>query len=293
MKSFEYSRPSSFEEACQLLGRSKGRSKALAGGTDLLVQIKQEKIRPEAVVSLRDVPGLSFIRREDNQGVSIGAMTPLGVIEMSEEILNHWPAFTEATSRIGSVQVRSRATLGGNLCNAAPSADTASILIAYGATAILGDGKRDRSIPLEDFFTGPGETVLKTGELLREVRIPPVPARSFATYLKARRSRMDLAVVGVGLLAVFERKGEFCKDVRLVLGAVAPMPIRARDAERLAAGHRLDDDVIGKVSQRASEEADPISDVRSTTSYRRTLIRVLTGRALVAARSWAERGGSR
>ena len=115
MKSFEYFRPSSFEEACQLLGRSKGRSKALAGGTDLLVQLKQERIRPDAVVSLRDVPGLSFIRRGDNRGVSIGAMTPLGVIEMSDEILNHWPAFAEATSRIGSVQVRSRATLGGNL----------------------------------------------------------------------------------------------------------------------------------------------------------------------------------
>lgn len=293
MRAFDYVRPSSFEEACRLLRQSNGQRKALAGGTDLLVQIKQGKLHPKAVVSLRDIPELSFIRPAPERGVSIGAMTPLGVIETSKEILKGWPAVAEATSRIGSAQVRSRATLGGNLCNAAPSADTAPILIAYGATAVLGRGKTERSILLEDFFTGPGETELNPGELLKAVYVPPPPPRSFGTYLKASRSGMDLAVVGIGILVVFEPKGEVCRDLRLVLGAVAPTPMRARESEQMVTGRRLDDELIERVGHMASEETRPISDVRSTARYRRKLVNVLTRRALLGARSWAKGGGSR
>ncbi len=293
MRAFDYIRSSSFEEACRLLRQSNGQRKALAGGTDLLVQIKQGKLHPKAVVSLRDIPELSFIRPAPERGVSIGAMTPLGVIETSKEILKGWPALAEATSRIGSAQVRSRATLGGNLCNAAPSADTAPILIAYGATAVLGRGKTERSILLEDFFTGPGETELNPGELLKAVHVPPPPPRSFGTYLKASRSGMDLAVVGIGILVVFEPKGEVCRDLRLVLGAVAPTPMRARESEQMVTGRRLDDELIERVGHMASEEARPISDVRSTARYRRKLVNVLTRRALLGARSWAKGGGSR
>ena len=293
MKAFDYFRPSSFEEACRLVSQSNGRSKVLAGGTDLLVQIKQERLHPNALVSLRDVPGLSFIRVESDRGVAIGAMTPLRAIETSEEILKRCRAVSEAASWIGSVQVRSRATLGGNLCNAAPSADMAPILIGCGATTILSDGQTDRSIPLEDFFTGPGQTALRDGELMKEVHIPSPPRSSFGTYLKAYRSSMDIAVAGVGLLVIFESKSGVCRDLRLVLGAVAPTPMRARKSEGTATGQRLDDELIEKVSQMASEEARPISDVRSTASYRRTLVAVLTRKTLLAARSWAEKGGRR
>ena len=293
MKAFDYMRPSSLDEACRHLRQSKGHSMALAGGTDLLVQIKQERLHPKTVISLRDIPGLSGIRFDADGGLVIGAMTRLRTIEMSKEVSEGWPAIAEAVSWIGSVQVRSRATLGGNLCNAAPSADMAPMLIAHGAKAVLTDGQKDRRIAFEDFFTGPGETDLKDGELMKEVHIPAAPRLSFGTYLKADRSSMDIAVVGVGLLVVFQPKGEACDDLRLVLGAVAPTPIRAAKAERLMVGSRLDDELIDKVSQVASEEARPISDVRSTASYRRTMVAVLTRRALLAAQSWIKKGGNR
>jgi carbon-monoxide dehydrogenase medium subunit len=220
-------------------------------------------------------------------------MMPLGAIETSKEILKGWPAIAEAAGQIASAQVRSRATLGGNLCNAAPSADMAPMLIAYDASAVLSNGETARSIPLEDFFTGPGETALGLGELMKEVRLPSPPPRSCATYLKASRSGMDLAVAGVGIRVVFEPNGKTCRDLRLVLGAVAPTPMRAKESEHMAVGRRLDDELIERLGNRASEEARPISDVRSTASYRRRLIKVMTQRALRAARSWTEEGGSR
>jgi carbon-monoxide dehydrogenase medium subunit len=292
MKAFNYLRPSSLEEACRLFREQSGRYKVLAGGTDLLVQIKQGKICPEAVMSLRDISGLSFIHRASDGGLTIGAMTPLRVVETSEEILTGWPAVAEAAASIGSIQVRSRATLGGNLCNAAPSADMAPILMAYDATMILTDGRAERSVALHDFFVGPGETVLRAGELMKAIRISASPRRSYGTYLKAYRSAMDIAVVGVGIRAVFETKSDICRELRLVLGAVAPTPVRAKASEGLASGRRLDDGLIETVSRSASEEARPISDIRSTASYRKTLVKVLTRKALFAARDWVE-GGSR
>ena len=293
MRAFDYMRPSSFEEACRLLNQFNGQAKVLAGGTDLLVQFKQRKLDSRVLISLRNIPELSFIRLKSDQGLSIGAMTPLSAIETSKEILQKYPAVAEAATWIGSVQVRNRATLGGNLCNAAPSADMAPILIACGATTVLSNGQRERSILLEDFFTGPGETVLESGELMKEVYLPPPSSSSFGIYLKAYRSKMDIALVGVGILAVFKPGRETCQDLKLVLGAVAPTPIRAKGSERMMVDHTLDDELIMKVSQTASEEARPISDVRSTTDYRRTLVRVLTRRALLAARSWVQKGGHR
>jgi CO/xanthine dehydrogenase FAD-binding subunit len=296
MKAFDYIRPSSLEEACGALGLPGGPVKALAGGTDLLVQMKQGRLRPQALVSLRDVPGLSFIRLEGNGGLALGAATPLADIENSPEVKEKFPAIAEAASWIGSVQVRSRATVGGNLCNAAPSADMAPILIAHGATATITDGRAERVVPLEDFFTGPGQTVLGRGELLKAITVPPAPAGSFAKYVKANRSAMDIATVGVGVLAVFAPGfgpgATVVQDARLVLGAVAPTPIRATAAEQMLIGRNLDEDSISEVSLKAAEEARPISDVRATAEYRRTLVETLSRRALRAAHSWAEKGGA-
>jgi carbon-monoxide dehydrogenase medium subunit len=293
MKAFDYMRPSSLEEACRLLGQFNGQAKVLAGGTDLLVQFKQRKMESKALISLRDIPELSFIRLKPDQGISIGAMTTLSAVETSKEISQKYPAIVEAASWIGSVQVRNRATLGGNLCNAAPSADMAPILIAYSATTGLTNGQKERTVLLEDFFTGPGQTVLERGELMKEINLPPPPRSSFGTYVKAYRSKMDIALVGVGILAVFEKGKEVCQDLKLVLGAVAPTPIRAKESEKRLVGCKLGDELIIKVSQMASEEAHPISDVRSTAEYRRTLVKVLIQRALLAARSWAQKGGNR
>lgn len=297
MRSFEYVRPSSLEEACAALvaadgsGATDGPVRALAGGTDLIVQMKQGGLRPKALVSLQDVPGLSFVRLDDDGALAIGAVTALAAVEHAAMVRERFPAVAEAASCIGSVQVRSRATVGGNLCNAAPSADMAPILIACGAEALITDGRAERSLPLEDFFTGPGETVLRRGELLAELRVPPAPPRSYAKYLKTFRSAMDCCTVGVAVYVVFAPDLSVA-DVRLALGAVAPTPIRAREAEKTVIGNRLDDALIGRAGARAVAAAQPISDVRASAAYRMTLVEVLTRRALAGARDWAEKGAS-
>ena len=256
-----------------------------------MVQIKRGKLQPEAVISLRDLSELSRISFAPDRGATIGAMTTLEALESSKEILENFGAVAEAAGQIGSPQVRSRATIGGNLCNAARVADLAPSLIAYGATALVSDGRNDRSIPLEDFFAGPGRTTLGEGELLREIRIPAPPQPSFGTYLKASRPMMSPAMVGLGVLAVFTPDRGSLRELRLVVGAAAPTPFRAREAENLASGPKLEDELIERVSRAASDEAQPVSDLRCTASYRKDLIRVLVRRALLAARSWAEKGG--
>lgn len=295
MKTFDYIRPASVEEACAALAETDGTVKALAGGTDLLVQMKQGRLQPRALVSLRDIPGLSFVRLENDGSLALGAATPLGMVENSLEVIRSFPAIAEAASWIGSVQVRSRATVGGNLCNAAPSADMAPVLIAYGAEATITDGRAERTLLLEDLFAGPGQTVLKPGELLTAITVPPASAGSFGTYKKAYRSAMDIATVGAALLAVFAPGpapgAALVQDVRLVLGAVAPTPMRAREAEQMLTGQKLDQDLIVQASRKAAQEARPITDVRASAEYRTTLVEVLSRRALRAAHSWVEEGG--
>jgi carbon-monoxide dehydrogenase medium subunit len=287
MKAFEYVRPSSVEQVCAALVASGGAARVLAGGTDLLVQMKQSKLRPATLVSLRDVAGLSFVHLEDDGALTIGAATPLAAVVDSEEVRKGFPAIAEAAACIGSVQVRTRATVGGNLCNAAPSADLAPILIAHGARVVISDGRRRRSVALEDFFLGPGQTALAAAELLVEIRVPRAPTGSFATYRRACRSAMDIAVVGVGALVIFESGATRVREARLVLGAVAPTPIRARAAEAEVAGRELDEPTIARAGALAAEEAQPISDVRASAAYRSALVEVLARRALAAARSWA------
>jgi CO/xanthine dehydrogenase FAD-binding subunit len=292
MRAFDYIRAMTFEEACRLASEPDQEAKILAGGTDLLVRIKNNSLHPSRLVSLRDVPGLSSVDFDAKKGLSIGPMTLLSAIETSPEICAHYPALAEAAATIGSVQVRNRATLGGNICNAAPSADMLPMLIAYSARAVISDGNNERVVALEDFFTGPGQTVLQSGELLKAVEIPPPPTRAFGIYLKATRTALDLALVGVGLMVVFHPEKTVCEDLNIILGAVGPTPIRAGKSERLAAGQELENQLIEKVSQMAADEAMPITDVRATASYRKALIAVNTRRALVAARSWAHKGGN-
>jgi carbon-monoxide dehydrogenase medium subunit len=289
MHAFEYLRPSSLEEACAALAATNGGGRPLAGGTDLIVQMRQTGLRPTLLVSLRDVPGLAFVDLADDLTLTIGAATPLAAVEHSPEVLRHYPAIAQAAGFIGSAQVRSRATIGGNLCNAAPSADTAPILLAYGAQATVTDGASERTLPLEEFFTGPGQTVLKPGELLKSVSVPPRPT-GFGRYYKTFRSAMDCCTVGVAAWVDFMPGTAVVNEARIALGAVAPTPVRARTCERLLVGHVLDEALIERARVSATEDALPISDVRASADYRITLVSVLCKRALDAARIWAEKG---
>jgi carbon-monoxide dehydrogenase medium subunit len=291
MKAFEYMRPSSVEEACAVLAGSAGGAKALAGGTDLVVQMRQGGLRPTMLVSLRDVPGLSFVRVGDDLTLTIGAATPLASVEHSPEVRRHYPAVADAASWIGSAQVRSRATVGGNLCNAAPSADMAPILLAYGAQATITDGRAERTLPLEEFFTGPGQTVLEPGELLKSISVPPC-STGFGKYYKTFRSAMDCCTVGVAAWLSFADGTAVVQDARVALGAVAPTPIRSRSCERVLVGQTLDEALIQRAAVAATEDALPISDVRASADYRMTLVSVLSRRALDAARVWVQKGAA-
>jgi aerobic carbon-monoxide dehydrogenase medium subunit len=291
MKSFYYRRPSSLEEACKLLKEPAGQVKALAGGTDLLVATRLGKISPSMFVSLRDIPGLSFIHVNPEKEAVIAAMTVLEDVEYSGDIIRFLPAVAEAASFIGSPQVRTRATVGGNLCNAAPSADMAPILIAFDATVVLADSEKERNVKLEDFFTGPGETVLAPGELMKEIHIPFSSKPSFGKYFRVERSKIDCALVGLALRIELAPEADAFENFRVVLGAVGPTPIRAKDTENLLSGKHLTDKLIMEAADSAMQEAKPISDVRSTEVYRRHMVGVLMRQALGAARSWAEEVG--
>lgn len=290
MEALEYMRPTSVRQACDALIGGDGSARVLAGGTDLLVQMKQGAARPATLVSLRDVPGLRFVRREEDGGLTVGATTRLADIEAAPAVLTAFPALAEAASCIGSVQVRDRATIGGNLCNAAPSADTAPILIAYESSLTITDGHHERMVPLEEFFTGPGQTVLRPGEIVATIHVPPPPPRSHAKYYKTFRSAMDCCTVGVAVLVAFAPDTAVVDRARVVLGAIAPTPIRARRCEEMLIGKELDGPLMAAVGALAAQDARPISDVRSSAEYRLVLAEVLTRRALAAAGLWVREG---
>ena len=288
MKSFEYFHPKSVSELVKLLSKYHGKANILAGGTDLLVMMKQGRVQPDYIISLKGVPNLTYIREQRNTGVKIGAMTPVREIECSGLIQARYPFLSKAAGWIGSPQVRWRATCGGNLCNGAPSADLAPPLISLEAKAVV-QGKKRRVIPLEQFFLGPGEADLKRGEFLKELVIPPLPPRTFGTYLKFTRSAMDIAVVGVAAVAYFKAGGE-CTNLRICLGAVAPTPMRAIKTEKIGMGKIWNEEVIGVMARMASEESKPIDDVRGTMFLRKTLVEVLTRRALMECLEQARKG---
>ena len=278
MNAFEYFSPKTLAEASEILSRYHGEARAVAGGTDLLLKMKAGRIAPKAIVNIKRLPelrGLTF-----NSHLTLGALTTLEEIRRSPIIREHYPALSEAANTMASVQIRNLATVGGNMCNAAPSADLAPILIALNATAVIAGVTGERRLPLDEFFTGAGQTVLKPGELLVSVEAPPPAGPSL--YLKlSPREHMDIAVVGVGLaLCGYNSLSQQCDSARVVLGAVAPIPLRARKAEAELESGALIMERIARAAKFAAEECQPIDDVRGSAWYRRRMVAVLTRRGL-------------
>jgi len=285
MKPFQYFAPTTLAEACSILAAHNGSAHAVAGGTDLLLKMKAGRLAPKVIVNLKRLPDLRGITQlpipNPQSPISIGALTTLEQLRASPLIRQHYPALAHAAAAMASVQIRNLATLGGNLCNAAPSADLAPILIALNATTrIVGPGG-ERRVPLDEFFTGPGATVLTPGELLVAVELPP-PAGS-AVYLKhSPRECMDIAIVGVGLAVRLHN--DQCESARLALGAVAPVPLRACRAEAELLGNPLTPENIDRAARLAAEDSTPIDDVRGSAWYRRKMVKVLVQRGLDAIR---------
>jgi CO/xanthine dehydrogenase FAD-binding subunit len=276
VRRFEYSAPDSLAQASQILASTPD-SRPLAGGTDLLIQMKERGRPVRHLVSLRNVGELRKL--STNGQLDAGAMVLCGELAWSDAVKKGWPIVADGAELVGSVQIRNKATVGGNMCNAAPSADVAPALIALDATAHIAGPGGTRSVPLGEFFRGPGQTALAQGEVLARIVASRPAAGSGGAYLRhVPRREMDIAVVGVAIQLQLDGDGRTVKDARVVLASVAPTPIRSAAAEKALIGNQLNDDALRRAGEGAAADARPISDVRSSADYRRELLKVYTRR---------------
>jgi carbon-monoxide dehydrogenase medium subunit len=281
IKKFEYQAPRSLGEALEILDQCGEKAGVLAGGTDLIVQMKQGLKRPACIVDVKKIPELNVLDWKPEDGLRIGAAVPISRLLALPVVLEKYEVLAQACSGIGSMQLRNRATLGGNICNAAPSADSAPALLCLGAKAALASSKGLRVISLEDFFLGPGETARSKREILVEILIPTPESLSAGCYLKhSTRERMDIAVAGVAAFLTLSTPGRGLKAARIALGAVAPRPMRAPKAEVLLTTNHFDRQGVEAAAAQAANEAAPISDLRGSAEYRREIVRVLARRTL-------------
>jgi CO/xanthine dehydrogenase FAD-binding subunit len=270
----EYFRPTSLTEAFRLLTTSEIPAKILAGGTDLLLQIAQDRALEVRLVSLRDIEDLSRISQTSRGEVFIGAMATHAEVAESALLNQLFPALTKASSLVGSPSIRNMGTIGGNICNASPSAETAPPLMAYGAEAVIWSSNGERSVRIDRFFKGPSEQILEPGEVLRGFLLRPRKGL-LAEYQKlGNRKAMEIALVNLCVSMVIDEDSR-CSQIRIAMGAVAPTPVRARTAERVLRGERITPSHIEKAAEAAVDEARPISDIRGSADYRRKMVGVL------------------
>ncbi len=287
---FDYLEPTTLQEAVALLEEHGEQARVLAGGTDLLVHMKMERLAPRCLISLRRVPGLSGIDVRDDH-TWIGARTPIRTIRNHPWIQVQYPALAEACASFSTTQVQVQGTIGGNLGNGSPASDSAPALIAFDAEVVIEGPGGERRMPVEEFFLGPGRTALGRGELITGVVLPRPPASSGSAFLKVSRVAADLAKVNAAVRVV--REGDRIAGARLAFGAVAPTPVRARRAEAALVGRPLTEEVVAEVAGIASEEVSPIDDVRSDAWYRREIVRVMVHDGLYEAWRRAGEAGNR
>ncbi len=273
--------PKSLDEAISLMESYGEKARYVAGGTDLLVKLKEGKIRPEYLVSLKHIPSMDRI--EPNQGGNghciLGALVTHRMIETSRAIRWSYPILHDAVSNIGSVQIRNVATIGGNLVNAVPSADGAIPLVTLDARVKIQGPKGSREMELLHFFVGPGQTVLDRGEILTDILLPPQPPRTGSAYIKfGRREAMELPLLGVGVLLSLDEQMRHCTKARIGLGVAAPTPMRAWQAEAFLEGKELCEAVLEEAGKIAAEESRVRDSVRGAAWYRREMVRVLVKR---------------
>ncbi|MEE8333341.1 MAG: xanthine dehydrogenase family protein subunit M [Alphaproteobacteria bacterium] len=273
-----YEAPESVDAAIGLLVGAKGGAKVLAGGTDVLVQLHAELIEPELLVDVKHIPELREITAQDG-GFRVGATVPGVEIIDDAAFSAAWPGVIEGVSLIGSVQIKGRATIAGNLCNASPAADSVPAIIAADAVASVAGPNGAREVPVEDVIIGPGKNSLKDGEFVTSISFPPRPPHSGDCYLRLTpRTEMDIAVVGAGVSLTLDDGGT-CTAARVSLGAVAPTPLLVKEAADAIIGTKVDDAALTKLGEAASAACNPISDKRGTKEYRIKIAAVLARRA--------------
>ena len=282
MPRLNYTAPATVDEAVKALAGAAGLAKVLSGGTDLLVQLKSGRLKPDLIVDTKHIPGLIGIREEGNFFV-IGAATPGVMISGHEKLEHAWPGIVEGVDLIGSTQIQGRCSIAGNLCNASPAADSVPPVIAARATAIIAGPGGRREVPVEAIVTGPGRTSLAKGEFVVEFKIPKPKPRQSDAYLRfIPRTEMDIAVVGCAVNVTLDAGGT-CTDARVVLGAVAPTQLVVEDAAKALIGHKLDAPTLAALDAAAQKASVPITDKRGTIEYRTKIAGVLARRAAAIA----------
>ena len=273
MKNFDYIRPANMDEAIAAL-RANDNPCVLAGGTDLLVGLKTNSVRPKCIIDLKGIPNINSI--EYNDGFKFGTLATVRDIETSPLLREKIPALCETAATLGSIQIRNRATIGGNLCNASPAADMAAILLAMNCEVKIVSPDGEKKLILDQFFAGPGITALARDEVLSEIIIPKEIQSYKGVYLKhGPRRAMDIGIVNIAILLNADFKSRRCNRIAIALGAVAPTPIRAKKAEALLEGRPLTTELIREAAETASSEAKPISDFRASAGYRLELVKSL------------------
>jgi CO/xanthine dehydrogenase FAD-binding subunit len=277
-----YDAPSTLDQALGIMKQHGENARAFCGGTDIIIQLRAGVRRTEHLVDIKNIKELRTLSFDAKKGLRLGAAVPCIEVFESELMHRHYPGLTEAAHLIGSLQIQNRASVGGNLCNGSPAADTTPALIALNARARIVGPKGDREVPVEEFVVSPGRTVLQPGEILVELLIPPPAAHSSDAYLRfIPRNEMDIAVVGVGTSITLD--GEVVKAARIALGAVGPTPIFATKASESLIGKTLDKAAIEAAAQLAIEAATPIDDMRGTAEFRKHVTGVLTRRTIQIA----------
>ena len=290
MHTFEYKAPETIDEAISLLKAAGGSARPLAGGTDLVVQMKERATRfpyPGTIISLDRVSELRGVDFSDADGLRIGAGATMTDVATHPAVRERYAALAEGAGVVGSLQTMNMATIGGNVCNAAPSADAVPPLLVYEAEAVIVGPNGRRTLPIAEFFRGPGETALESDELLAELRLPVPAAGMGAAYQRSTpRKQMDIAVVGVAVALVLS--GDAIEHARVALAAVAPTPLRARGAETALQGQTASEETFAKAAEAAVKDSSPITDLRASAEFRRHLVKVMTARLLAEAANRAK-----
>ena len=280
MQDFEYEAPTTLAAAVELLAGANSSARLLAGGTDLIDHLRTGRLTPGLVIDAKRIPELNVLQATE-RGLRLGAAVPCWRIYGHPEIVARYSALADSCRIIGGIQIQNRATVGGNLCNSGPAADSTPSLIALGAVCVITGPDGTRQVPVEQFCTAPGSNVLRGGELLVEMRFPSPPPHSGSHYRRfIPRNEMDIAVVGVGASVALDGAGERFTSARIALGAVAPTPLFAEDASRLLVGRPVDEDSIHAAAEAARAIIRPIDDMRGTIEFRRHVTGVLVERVL-------------
>lgn len=283
---FEYFAPDTFQEAVQLLNQYGPDAKVIAGGTDLLVQMKKEVVSPRYLINIMSISEMSFIKAEDGC-LRIGAATKWREVAEFCAKDRKYAALYEASCSVGKVQVRNMGTIGGNLCTASPAADSAPALLVFDSQVKLASVKGERILNLEDFFKGVNMTAMAPNEIMAEIQIPSIRSGMGSAFMKITRVGADISKISCAVAV--ERQGDLCASCRIAMGSVAPVPMRVEEADRIVAGKKVDASLVEEMGQKVSEEIKPISDIRSTAEYRRQVAAILLKD--VFWKAWQRAGG--